>query len=239
MGGVKTGISGQINNNIVTDGLVFYIDPAYKISYPGTGTTTTDIINNLSGTFSSTPIFDPSEGQGVIDFDGTDVINFGTDVFTNYLSGTTQFTCMFWCKKDASNKQALMGSWQHTTRDGFFLQWYLNGTLYFGVSNGGSNNATVTLTWEDRWFCLAGVFNGSLINNDRNKIYVDGNLTSYSPTGFITSFTTDASELQIGSLQNYSAYHDGKIGPVQIYNRALSATEIKQNYQAQKERFGL
>ena len=225
--------------NIVKDGLVFSVDAANPRSYPRSGTTYFDLKNNNNGTFSSTPTFDPSQGQGVIDFDGTDVINFGTDVFTNYLSGATQFTCMFWCKKDASNKQSLVGSWQHTTRDGFFIQWYTDGTLYFGVSNGGTNNTTVGVTWEDRWFCLVGVFDGLLTNNNRSKIYVDGNLTSYTPPTNLTSFTTDASELQIGSLQNYSNYTDGKIGPVHIYNRALSTNEVKQNYNALKGRFGL
>ena len=223
--------------NIIKDGLVFYVDAANPRSYPGSGTTYFDLKNRNNGTFSSTPIFDPSEGLGVIDFDGIDYIGFGTDVFTNYLSGTTQFTCMFWCKKDASNKQSMVGSWNHSSRDGFFLEWSTNGTLFFGVSNGGVNNTTVTVTWEDRWFCLVGVFDGSLANNNRSKIYVDGNLTSYTPATNLTSFTTDASELQIGSLQNYANYTDGKIGPVHLYNRALSAQEVKQNYNALKRRF--
>ena len=52
MAGVKTGISGQINNNIVTDGLVFYTDAAYKISYPRSGAITHNIINPAnSGSF--------------------------------------------------------------------------------------------------------------------------------------------------------------------------------------------
>lgn len=226
--------------NIITDGLVFAVDAANPSSYPGSGTTWKDqTINQNNGTLTNGPTFDSANGGSIV-FDGTnDYVDFGTNIFTNYLSGATQFTCMFWCKKDAGNKQALMGSWQHTTRDGFFLQWYLNGTLYFGVSNGGSNNATVTVNWEDRWFCLAGVFNGSLTNNNRNKIYVDGNLTSYTPGTHITSFTTDVSELQIGSLQNYSTYTDGNMGPVQIYNRALSASEVLRNYNGLKGRFGL
>ena len=239
MAGIKTGISGQINNNIITDGLVFYVDPAYKINYPGTGTTVTDTVNSLTGTFSSSPIFDPSEGQGVIDFDGTDTINFGTNVFTNYLSGATQFTFGYWCKKDTSGSDIMAGSWEHSDRDGMFIQWYTNGIIYFGISNGGSNNNTVSLSWADRYFYLVGVFDGSLANNSRGKIYVDGVLTSFSAATNITSFTTDVSEFQIGSLQNYSYYSDGKIGPVHLYNRALSAGEVTQNYQAQKGRFGL
>ena len=60
MAGVKTGISGQINNNIVTDGLVFYIDPAYKKSYPESGTTCNGLINDIEGTLSTSNIFENS-----------------------------------------------------------------------------------------------------------------------------------------------------------------------------------
>ena len=234
-----SGRVGSITTDIIADGLVFNMDAANRASYPKTGTTATDTINNLTGTFSSSPIFEPSEGQGVIDFDGTDVINFGTDVFTNYLSGATQFTFGYWCKKDTSGSDMMAGSWEHSDRDGMFIQWYTNGTLYFGISNGGSNNNTVSLSWADRYFYLVGVFDGSLANNSRGKIYVDGVLTSFSAATNITSFTTDSSELQLGSLQNYSNYSDGKIGPAHIYNRALSSTEVLHNYNALKGRFGL
>ncbi len=211
-----SGRVGSITTDIIADGLVFNMDAANRASYPKTGPTITDTINNSPGTFSSTPIFDPSEGQGVIDFDSTDVINFGTNVFTNYLSGATQFTFGYWCKKDTSGSDMMAGSWEHSGRDGMFIQWYTNGTIYFGISNGGSNNNTVSLSWADRYFYLVGVFDGSLANNSRGKIYVDGSLTSFATATNITSFTTDASELQIGSLQNYSNYSDGKIGPVHI-----------------------
>ena len=233
---------GNITTNIIKSGLVFNMDAANRAStIPSTSTDKTfnTVDTSISGAFSSTPIFDSSEGQGVIDFDGTDTINFGTNVFTNYLSGATQFTFGYWCKKDTSDSDIMAGSWEHNDRDGMFIQWYTNGIIYFGISNGGSNNNTVSLSWADRYFYLVGVFDGSLANNSRGKIYVDGVLTSFSAATNITSFTTDVSEFQIGSLQNYSYYSDGKIGPVHLYNRALSANEVLHNYNALKGRFGL
>ena len=230
-------MGAYVGPDIVEDGLVFYVDAANPLSYPGSGTTYFDLKNDNNGTFSSTPTFDPSEGQGVIDFDGTDYIGFGTNVFTNYLSGATQFTFGYWCKKDTSSSGMMAGSWEHNNRDGFFLQWHTNGRLYFGVSNGGTSSNNVLLPWANRYFYLTGVFDGSLSNNSRGKIYVDGILTSFTAATNITSFTTDVSELQIGSLQNYSNYSDGKIGPAQLYNRALSSEEVLQNYNALKPRF--
>ena len=70
--GSSFGISAETGNNIVTDGLIFYIDAAYK-SYSGDGSTWTDIINNSVGTITNAT-FDSS---GYFDFDGTgDRIDF-------------------------------------------------------------------------------------------------------------------------------------------------------------------
>ena len=44
MPGISAGLGGQVNNNIQTDGLVFYIDAAYKKSYPKAGSTWYDLI---------------------------------------------------------------------------------------------------------------------------------------------------------------------------------------------------
>ena len=54
--------------NIVTDGLVFAMDPANKQSYIGSGTTTTDIVSQITGTGTGYT-FDTSN-QGILDFDG-------------------------------------------------------------------------------------------------------------------------------------------------------------------------
>ena len=54
-----------------------------------------------------------------------------------------------------------------------------------------------------------------------------------------TKSITNSAAIQVGRLMNGLEYWNGQIGPIQIYNRALSASEVLQNYQAQKERFGL
>jgi hypothetical protein len=232
---------GEITSKIVSDGLVFNMDPANRASYSGTGTISYNTVNTgVSGSFQDDTQFNETSGIKSFQFDGVDdYINCGTSIFTNHLSGATQFTFGYWCKKDTSSDDMMAGSWQHSSRDGMFIQWYTNGTLYFGVSNGGVNNNTVSVSWADRYFYLVGVFDGSLANNSRCKIYVDGVLTSFSAATNLTSFTTDASELQIGSLQNYSGWTDGNIGNVHLYNRALSAEEVLYNYNGLRGRFGL
>ena len=87
MAGDKTGISGQINNNIVTDGLVFYVDPAYKKSWTGPDSST---VNDLISTPIGSIINDTSGSYGINEsfaFDGTDdYIDFGTNTCLLYTS---------------------------------------------------------------------------------------------------------------------------------------------------------
>ena len=233
---------GEITTNIIKKGLVFNMDAANRASYVGTGNISYNTIDTgVSGSFQDDAQFNETDGIKSFQFDGVDdYINCGTSIFTNYLSGTTQFTFGYWCKKDTSSDDMMAGSWQHSARDGFFIQWYTNGTVYFGISNGGSNNNTVSLSWADRYFYLVGVFDGSLANDSRGKIYVDGVLTSFTAAGTnLTEFTTDVSELQLGSLQNYSGWTDGNIASAHLYNRALSAEEVLHNYNGLKGRFGL
>ena len=92
---------GNISTNIIKKGLVFNMDAANRASYPKTGTTATDTINSLAGTFSSSPTFDSSEGQGVIDFDSTDNINFGDNDILDWGSGDG--TIGAWCKCASGN----------------------------------------------------------------------------------------------------------------------------------------
>ena len=60
---------GSISTPIIVDGLVFNMDPANRASYPKTGTTVTDTINNLSVILTNGPEFQ-SSGKGSINFDG-------------------------------------------------------------------------------------------------------------------------------------------------------------------------
>ena len=232
MGGVKTGISGQINNNIVTDGLIFYMDPAYKISYPESGTTTTDTIGDKSGTLTAGATFENING-GVFDLDGIDdYITFGAHSDLNFAS-SAQFTRETWFRRTAS-----------TADEGhYFLIFQQRRTnIGLGRASGGVGadneiysyiQGTPTLTGVvtelNRWYCVALTY-----NNTSLKIYVDG-VEKASATR--TAEAMSGYEVQFGGP--FGNYLNGNIGPVKIYNKALSALEVLQNYQAQKERFGL
>jgi hypothetical protein len=225
---------GSITTPIVTDGLVFNMDFANRASYPRTGTTATDTINNLTGTLSSTPTFDTDAG-GNFDLDGTDYIDIGA---VTEMNSTTKMTISYWCKKSASDKDMVIGS-QLSSTNGFWLQWYSDGNVYWNPRNGSSYGRSYALTYTSDWICLTGTYDGSLSQSNRCKTYVNGVLvldgTGTPPADFSS---TAGNSFRISGLGG-SFYSDGNVANVQIYNRALSASEVLHNYNALKSRFGL
>ena len=229
-----SGRVGSITTDIISDGLVFNMDFANRASYPKTGTTATDTINNLTGTLSSTPTFDTDAG-GNFDLDGTDYIDIGA---VTEMNSTTKMTISYWCKKSASNKDMVIGS-QLSSTNGFWLQWYSDGNVYWNPRNGSSYGRSYALTYTSDWICLTGTYDGSLSQSSRCKTYVNGVLvldgTGTPPADFSS---TAGNSFRISGLGG-SFYSDGNVATVQLYSKALSSGEVLQNYQAQKERFGL
>ena len=226
---------------IVTDGLVLYLDAANTRSYPGTGTVWSDLSRSgNNGTLINGPTFNSANGGNIV-FDGSnDYISTNTNSSLTQ-AGNTQFTVDVWVKKSASNKDMLLGPWDNSNRKGWFVQWFTDGNLYFGITNGAFNYNYVSVSWQNQWFNLTGVFDGSLLTNQNiGKIYVNNILQNTTNSGnMLTSVPAGLVEVSIGRLTNYSSYATGNITMVKIYNRALSASEISQNYNATKTRFGL
>jgi hypothetical protein len=233
-------MAGKISNKIVTDGLVLYLDAANPKSFISGNVVWNDLstyINN--GIIYNAPTF-TSSNNGILLFDGTnEFVDFGTTP-TNTIRGGTQFTISYWVKKVASDKDIIIGPWNHSVRQGFFLEWFTDNNIYFGNSAGGTNNNIASLTWTNGWYQIVGVFDGSQATNaTKGKIYVNGQLLNQSASGLNTTVvTTTLTKFYVGFVENYSVYSNAYISTVLLYNRALSATEVLQNYNITKKRYG-
>jgi hypothetical protein len=218
MAGIKSGINGQINNNIVTDGLEFYIDPAYKISYPGTGTTITDTIFNKTGTMSGVVFL--TNNNGILNFDGSDAI---TSITVDNSHST--FSVGAWVNPNSFANFIRIIELNNSNRR--FLGVHGDGTLISGYGFWNEKFTTSTIS-TGTWNYIVMVDNGSstiiYVNNVANAI--------------ANSAATNTSYI-IGSYLGTQNFLDAQLGPLKVYNRALSSEEVLQNYQAQKERFGL
>jgi hypothetical protein len=225
-------------SNIVEDGLVFLADAGNTLCYTSGSATCIDLMEGITGTLQDDTMYSPV-GNGSWEFDGTDdYIDFGGSSQIG-IPGTANITLEMWCRKDTSGDQAIFSAWNAIGYHGIYFQWYTNGRLYFGICNGSNIYNGTDVTWSDSWFHCAGVYDGSLGTDAlQGKIYVNGILKTNAENGAIpTTISSTSADIQVGSMQNYAGWSDGKITGVKIYNKSLTATEILQNYNATKGRF--
>jgi len=223
-------------NSIVTDGLIYCIDPANKKSYTGSGTTVTNLINNTAGTIDNAVDFN-SNNLGYWEFDSTDdLINPGT-VFTD----TTSKTLACWFNPtsfQSGNTRHMISKWNAGGSKRVIQLNMSNNSPIFFVSSNGSSHSSIqysrsggTITAND-WYYLVGIYDSV---NQKIKIGLNRQLlqqVSYT-AGMVSDSTTN---LNIGG-QNDAGTFLGDISMVQIYNKALTQEEIFQNYDALKYRF--
>jgi len=224
-------MAGRIiyDGGIVTNGLIMYLDAGKSDSYPREGTTWRDISgSNNNGTLVNGPAFTPANG-GSIAFDGVDdyvqIASPGTGPLTTI--GTGDFTInVFAARTGGSGYGWMLSNWSGTG-------------LHFGVANN----------------TLGGYFGDNSEIQTSYTIQSDGVFHLYSVTrtsGFMR-FYVDGVQVGTASNKNNSMggtntrigtrgggggeSFQGRIFAAQIYNRALSETEILQNYNATKDRY--
>ena len=219
------------NPRAVTDGLVLALDAGNTKSYPGSGTTWTDLIGNgNNGTLTNGPTFSSADG-GAIVFDGTDDVVIVANMST---FAPTAVTFETWFKHTYSAGYKGLIDKGRDNYEGYSLNIdEISRKTRFKVRVGSSNKAVSCSTEyvDDVWNHVVGTYDGTDL-----KIYLNGSLdgTTNAP-GTMGSNTID---VRIGSTNDDIEY-DGNIAISRIYNRALTATEITQNYNATKGRFGL
>jgi hypothetical protein len=233
MAGIKTGISGQINNNIITDGLVFYVDPAYKKSYPGTGTVATDLSSNISTTLQSSGMFE-NVNAGIFSFDGgTNYIDCGNTI---EVQPSSNLTCNCWVNVTTmADYEGIVSAMINATGYSGWALRIVSSKFDFALRVPGSwkSIADSDTIITGQWYNLTITF-----DTNNMRLYVNGEeKNSTSQSGNIEY--TGARQTVIGAHYTHALRLHGSMGPTQIYNKALSPAEITQNYQAQKERFGL
>jgi hypothetical protein len=209
--------------------------------------------NNINGTLTNGPVFNFTKGGG-INFNGTNQhITFPGNTF-NYSPGTTgEITLEMWVTPNGPFTP--YGSEPPTTNLGGFIgQGYYASTIGWGlgalVVNSGSyffnfqvrNNATiVSITGS---FTTGSQYHvvGSFTRNDLSRLYVNNVLVASASSTSLNglSLTPSVANAAIGRAGAAGNFYSGfNINKTAIYNRALSAAEVSQNYNALKTRFNL
>jgi hypothetical protein len=227
---------------IVTDGLVLYLDAANTKSYPTTGTTWNDLVGLNNGTLTNGPTFSSDNGGSIV-FDGVDdYVNYGN--ILNF-ERTDNFSFSIWVRANTLTTFSTLIAKMDSSALGYYFAIETNGALVFILRNTVSTNNLFVRTPQsqvevNRWYNLTVTYNGTSLANGVS-FYINA-----TPSFNVVSFdnlTSTITTSQPGSIAARpflgGGYLNGRIPSVQIYNRALSASEVLQNYNATKQRFNL
>jgi hypothetical protein len=233
--------------NTITNGLILSLDAANVKSYISGSTTWRDLSgNNNSGSLVNGPTFNSANGGSIV-FDGTNDRVSISDF--NY--GRTGCTVASWVKYNATTtgyKESIVSKWQ--TGAGNVNEFVLGstqdppgtapGNAYFFIFNSNDQAVgiidTSTIMVVGTWYHVLGTFDGL-----NTRIYLNGQYKGISANSTSPTVKTVASQpIGLASFGDTFQYNTNcNISLAQIYNRALSASEVAQNYNAQKSRFGL
>ncbi len=230
---------------IVTSGLVLSLNAADRNSYPGSGTTWTDMSGNGNdGTLTNGPTFSSANGGSIV-FDGVD------DYTTGSLSSPTVGCISMWINSntivDASSsfKSLILLRYTGVTDSEFNISLGSATSLltneYITIAN-VTNSQRTGIT--DGGSLLANTWYNIVFNSESGKyqIYINSVFKTSSVYLGGVSTITDGNMIVIGGLVRNSVVSgpfNGSISNVLLYNRGLTISEILQNYNAQKSRFGL
>ena len=220
---------------VVTNGLVLALDAGDRNSYVSGSTTWFDLTGVNNGTLTNGPTFNTGSGGSIV-FDGVnDYVNCGS---TTNLTGLINISISSWVYPTTSSFTTFVARYFSTTINQGWILNYLNSSFYFDGRESAAaylsvNTADVFPTGS--WYNVVGTKSGSLWS-----IYVNGSLQASSSLGNGTiPFANN--NMQVGALigSGFSVYQPNRVATTQIYNRALTAQEVLQNYNATKARFGL
>lgn len=252
---------------IVQDGLVLNLDAGVSSSYPGTGTTWTDLSgNDNNGTLVNGPSYSISNGGRII-LDGSNDYAEITTRNTNLEFQPTQAYSVFcWVYNLAApgTTGAIISNMEVSgTFPGWDL-WRNSSTTIAGhiISSWSTNAVKVQVTFDyignaNKWVNVGYTYNGTCPANATDALnsmdfYINGQLTTTnkanasSTDGFNTTSETitynSSQRLRIASRWASGAWATGSALTVSntcVYNKALTAQEIQQNFNALRGRFGI
>ena len=226
-------------SGIVTSGLILNLDAGNASSYPGTGTTWTDLSGqNNNGTLVNGVGYSSSNGGALI-FDG---VNDYVNMESNSAFNLVNISISVWVKLDTtSGINIITARYDNLSRNNGWLMFYNPTTQKIRFDGRESISAylgteSINTYSVNTWYNITCTKSSNIWS-----IYVNGTLDKSQTIG-LGNITFGTNNMQIGShipVDSPSSFGKNSIGGTLAYNRALSASEVLQNFNATKTRFGL
>jgi len=223
---------------IITNGLVLALDAADRNSYPGSGTTWTDLSGRgNNGTLTNGPTYSSANGGSIV-FDGAnDYVNCGN--ILNFTTESFTFNIFFYLTSTTTNFGGqgpilfYKGQYQ---QNGYYLQLGQSSpaAAAFITNQSGAiqDTASSSLLIVGAWNCLSVVRIGSSVT-----IYING-VNATATAGTHINPASSGNNFQLSGYSNI-IFANIRIASFQAYNRALTAEEIQQNFNALRGRYGI
>ena len=228
--------------DIVEDGLVLCLDAANPRSYPGSGVTWGDLSNqNNTGILTNGPTYNSANGGSIVLDQVDDYVQIPSP-FGDTNWGTQAWTISFWMKNTITSSGGLITlNTATSTNYGVNTYWQPGLAIYFYfVLNSPStqyvyNSTSSTTMSTDETLNFVMSYNGNGVSSSANMaMYKNGTALTISTGGLIA--LTNQAGIQLGGT-NYK--FKGNIYSFSMYRRALTATEVTQNFNALRGRFNL
>jgi len=206
--------------DIVTNGLVLYLDAGNNNSYPGFGSTWYDLSGNGNDmTLTGSPSYS-FNNEGVLSFNGSN--QYGELSGLNYSS--TTFTIIAASRYSGASRGRVISSISNNWLFGHWSsgseEYYANGWIFQGSPN------------DTNWRIYAATENYSA---DQRSFYVNNTARVTNSTAGSAGFNG----LSVGRSGVYGEYSTCEVSFIQVYDRILTANELTQNYDALRGRFGI
>ena len=218
--------------NSISSSLIYNIDPLNSRCYTGSGITVNGLTSFGSGTLINGVGFTSTNG-GCFTFDGTnDYIDFGSSFLTNQ-----SYSLEFVFKTTTTNVSVMAGKWTGAGTD-WWAGVYNDSKFRFSCNVIPSSKIDIISTMNVNDDVIRNIVATCDANTYIIRLYVNGVLNAtgngttspIDPGGIFTfsKFGSSGSFHLAGTLYNFK-----------VYNRALSAAEIKQNFEATRDRYGI
>mgnify|MGYP001170775492 CR=1 FL=1 len=223
-------MAASTGTDIIDDGLILCTDAKNTKSYPGSGTSVTDLAGGKTGTLTNVT----TDGESFT-FDASgENIDFASHADYNF--GDGGFTFEYWLYPTTMNAtyRGVLDMRNGSELNAFSLFLSTNsGYRYYVWINNARRAYSNTIWSTNQWQHGACTWDGSTM-----KLWY--NLQDVTAGGSSYSTTQVQSRILIGKHHTNANYRfDGNIGPIRVYNRGLSESELLQNFNALRNRFGV
>ena len=215
---------------IVTDGLVLALDAGNTKSYPGSGTAWTDLTGRgNNGTLTSGPTYSSADGGSIV-FDGSNDYVQCTGSLT-----VTAATFVTWIKRNGNQGTydgILFSRGTNTTGMNFYTSNQLG---YHWNDSSSTYNWSSGLTVPNLTWCMIAVS----VTNTSATAYLCQTSGITSATNIVNHSSSVLNDIKLAQDDAGGRFFNGNISIAMIYNKALTAGEIRQNFNATRARYSI